>query len=113
MAYSIDTNAWTPLDWLSSQNDGSPWPTIEDYADEKEYYESDELLRELYDRHNAFKNWESPRCEELRNRYRELFPKMIAHFLQNVGQAILDGKIKLNVVFDEPRDHGQDNAGIF
>ena len=103
-----NTNCDTPLDWMfgneTSSKWNTPWPTIEDYSDDDEYYELDKIFRTVIDGRAADESHIGQPIERLKDEYKKRFPIMLGQTLKNIGDAILNGKIKLNVLF--PGDRG-------
>ena len=112
MAYEINCPVFKPFEWLTGDDNESAWPMLEDYCDDDEYYEQDAILRGLYDNDwsNLPEELEEKTKEELIQKYKDEAPITIANAMKKMADDIINGKLKINFIFENYEQEHKDEA---
>lgn len=101
--FEVTSNILHPFDWLT-EFPNNDWNWISDHSDEYEYMILDDVYRCIED--NYPKN-ELPielrkmSIKQLKKEYQERFPTLLGEAMKELGENLINGRIKLNIKFNK------------
>lgn len=90
----------SPFAWVSHLN----WDDLATHSDADEYAILDDIYRILtdgFDPHNIYHDAVlAMTLDEMKEYYNSHFPKLLGHYLENIGQGLQDGTYELEISTD-------------